>query len=118
MTLRLIGFVCILGILGLSGYAIVDKTREGTLSPVHGMSAAALATERTGADYVLNRVSAQLEQVHVLSGSYGGTLDLKQYPLVRLIYAHESAYCVEFRKTHTFFLAGPGGKTTLGSCPS
>lgn len=117
MALRLIGFVSILGILGLSGYALVDKVRSGgTLSPGKGMSEAALRAEFESANYVLKIVASQLEQVKTLSGSYDDTLDLRNFPLVRLVRADEDSYCLEFTKTHTFALAGPGGETVLGDC--
>jgi hypothetical protein len=117
MALRLVGFVSVLGILGLSGYAALDQARKGTLSPVKGASDAALRAEFESANYVLKIVSGQLEQVKVLSGSYEGTLDLGNFPLVRLVRASEASYCLEFEKTHVFSLAGPGGVTVVGRCP-
>jgi hypothetical protein len=51
-----------------------------------------------------------------LSGTYDNSLDLDNFPLVRLAHADESSYCLEFEKTATFFLRGSGGAATVGSC--
>jgi len=32
------------------------------------------------------------------------------------VHADETSYCLEFRKSHTFFLAGPGGTVSAGTC--
>ncbi len=116
MGLRLTGFLLILGILGLSGYAALGQARKGTLNPVKNVSQTETRGELASAQYVLGIVASQLEQVKVLSGSYDGTLELDNFPLVRLVRADEASYCLEFTKTNTFVLAGPGGTTALGRC--
>ena len=52
----------------------------------------------------------------VLSGTYAGTLQFDKFPLVTLVRADELSYCVEFEKTHTFKLEGPGGAVVQGRC--
>ncbi len=116
MGLRLTGFLLILGILGLSGYAALGQARKGTLNPVKNVSQAEMRGELASAQYVLGIVASQLEQVKVLSRRYDGTLELDNFPLVRLVRANEAVYCLEFTKTNTFALAGPGGTTALGHC--
>jgi hypothetical protein len=116
MTRRLLGFVLILGLLGLSGYAALDKARSGSLNPAKSISEAERATELASARYVLGIVSSQLEQVKTVSGTYDNDLDLHNFPLVRLVHANEVSYCLEFEKTATFSLRGPGGTTVVGAC--
>jgi hypothetical protein len=116
MPLRLFGFFLILSLLGLSGYAAVDKARTGTLNPARNISVAERNTELASARYVLGIVSSQLEQVKTLSGTYDNELDLGNFPLVRLGHADEASYCLEFEKTATFSLRGPGGTTVVGTC--
>ena len=55
-------------------------------------------------------------RVHVITDSYADTLEVDQFPLVRLVRADESSYCLEFTKTHTYVLHGPGGVVTQGAC--
>lgn len=116
MNMRLVGFVLILGLLGLSGYTALQHAREGTLSPVKQISAAEARAELASAQYVLGVVASELERIKVVSGTYDNGLDLREFPLVRLRQADERSYCLEFEKTQTFVLAGPGGATVLGSC--
>ncbi|MGH3070897.1 MAG: hypothetical protein ACRDNB_01345 [Gaiellaceae bacterium] len=116
MGLRVFGFVAILAALCISGYVFVGKARSGDLNPVTEVDEAAQRAELASAQYVLGIVSAQLAQVKVLSGSYAGTLDFDEFPLVTLVRADELSYCLEFEKTHTFFLAGPGGTVAEGRC--
>ena len=115
MALRLSGFVLILAMLGLSGYAALDQARKGTLNPATAISAAEQKAELASARYVLGIVASQLEQVKTLSGTYDNSLDLGNFPLVRLVHADESSYCLEFEKTATFSLRGPGGTTVVGT---
>jgi hypothetical protein len=49
-------------------------------------------------------------------GFLGILAALDEFPLVRLVRADETSYCLEFRKTHTFFLVGPGGTVAAGTC--
>jgi hypothetical protein len=63
MALRLSGFVLILGILGLSGYAALDRARSDTLNPGTAISEAEQKAELASARYVLGIVGSQLEQV-------------------------------------------------------
>jgi len=117
MALRqLFGFVAILGILGASGYAFVGKARTGELNPVEQVDAAATRGELASAQYVLGIVAGQLAQIHVVSGSYDAELEFDNFPLVTLVRADETSYCLEFKKSHTFFLAGPGGTVAAGTC--
>ena len=51
-----------------------------------------------------------------MTDSYADTLEVDQFPLVRLVRANETAYCLEFEKTHTYVLRGPGGTVVQGSC--
>lgn len=116
MAQRLSGFVLILCLLGLSGYAALDKARTGRLNPAKSISEAEQTAELASARYVLGIVSSQLEQVKTVSGTYDNELDLHDFPLVRLVQADEMSYCLEFEKTATFTLRGPGGTTLAGSC--
>lgn len=116
MALRLFGFLAILGVLGASGYVTVDKARTGELNPVAQVSDAELRAELASAQYVLGIVSQQLAQVHVIEGTYDAELQFDKFPLVTLVRADQMSYCLEFKKTHTFVLAGPGGTVAVGSC--
>jgi hypothetical protein len=114
--LRILGFLAVLATLGASGYVFVEKARSGDLNPVTEMNDAVARGELASAQYVLGIVSGQLAQVKVLSGSYAGTLEFDRYPLVTLVRADEHSYCLEFAKTHTFMLEGPGGLVREGRC--
>lgn len=116
MALRLFGFVLILGVLGLSGYAALQSAQKGTLNPAKGISEAEVKAELASARYVLGIVTSQLEQIKTLSGTYDNDLDLSTFPLVRLVSANETSYCLEFEKAATFFRPGPGGETAVGTC--
>ena len=116
MGLRIFRFLAVLAALGVSGYVFVDKSRHGGIDPVGEMDEAVARGELASAQYVLGLVAGQLAQVKVLSGSYAGTLDLREFPLVTLARADELSYCVEFEKTHTFKLEGPGGSVVQGTC--
>jgi hypothetical protein len=113
---RIFGFVLILGVLAASGYTLVDKARSGKLNPVGEVDAAAARGELASAQYVLAIVASQLHQVHALDATYDADLELDKFPLVRLVRADQTSYCLEFEKTHTFFLAGPGGTVAQGTC--
>ncbi|MDQ3067216.1 MAG: hypothetical protein M3R12_08725, partial [Actinomycetota bacterium] len=101
MGVRILGFVVILVVLGASAYTFVGKARSGKLDPVSQVDAAASRGELASAQYVLGIVSGQLAQTKVLSGSYGGVLEFDKFPLVTLVRADESSYCLEFEKSHT-----------------
>ena len=116
MAMRLFGFLAILGVLATSGYVAVERARSGKLNPVAQISEAELRTELASAQYVLGIVSEQLAQVHVVEGPYAAQLQFDKFPLVTLVHADHSSYCLEFKKTHTFFLAGPGGTVAAGTC--
>ena len=116
MGLRVVGFLAVLAALCVSGYVFVDKARTGNLNPVREVDEAAARGELASAQYVLGIVAGQLAQVKVLSGTYDGTLDFDEFPLVTLVRADELSYCVEFEKTHTFKLEGPGGTVAEGEC--
>jgi hypothetical protein len=116
MTMRLFGFLVILGILAASGYTLVEKVRKGELNPVTQVAATEARGELASAQYVLGIVSGQLAQVHVLDGTYDADLEFDKFPLVTLVRADANSYCLEFKKTHTFFLAGPGGTVAEGTC--
>ncbi len=113
---QLFGFIVILGILAASGYVAVGKARTGKLNPVEQVSAAEMRAELASAQYVLGIVSSQLATVHVLEGTYSAQLEFDKFPLVTLVRADETSYCLEFKKTHTFVLAGPGGTVAAGTC--
>jgi hypothetical protein len=116
VVLRLFRFAVIMAVLAFSGYTLVDKARSGDLSPAKDISETEARLELRSAQYVLTIVAGQLARVHVFTGSYADTLDVDQFPLVRLVWANETGYCVEFKKTQTFFLRGPGGAVAQGSC--
>ncbi len=116
VVMRLLRFAVIMAVLALSGYTFVDKARTGDLNPAKDISESEARLELRSADYVLTIVSGQLARVHVITGSYADTLEVDQFPLVRLVWANETAYCLEFEKTHTYFLQGPGGTVAQGSC--
>jgi hypothetical protein len=116
MAMRIFGFLAILGALAASGYAFLGSARMGNLNPVTKVSQAEARAELASAQYTLAIVSGQLSQVHVVSGTYADTLDFDKFPLVRLVRADENSYCVEFQKTQTYFLRGPGGVVAQGSC--
>jgi hypothetical protein len=116
MVMRLLRFTAIMAVLAFSGYTLVDKTRTGDLNPTRDISESEARLELRSAQYVLTIVSGQLARVHVITGSYADTLEVDQFPLVRLAWANETAYCLEFEKTHTYVLRGPGGTVVQGSC--
>jgi hypothetical protein len=116
MALRLIGLLSILAVLAASGYTLVAKSRSGGLNPITEVSEAEARAELASAQYVLGIVAGQLAQVKVLDGTYDAQLDFSEFPLVTLVRADEDSYCLEFEKTNTFILAGPGGTVVQGSC--
>jgi hypothetical protein len=116
MALRIFGFLAMVAALGASGYVLVGKARSGDLNPAREVDEAAARGELASAQYVLGIVAGQLAQVKVLSGSYAGTLQFDNFPLVTLVRADEVSYCLEFEKTHTFALEGPGGSVREGRC--
>ncbi len=113
---RVFGFISILAVLAASGYTLVGKTRAGELNPVEQVDAAATRGELASAQYVLGIVAGQLAQVKVLEGTFDAQLQFDKFPLVTLVRANQTSYCLEFTKTHTFFLAGPGGTVAAGRC--
>jgi hypothetical protein len=113
---RIFGFVSILVVLAASGYTLVGRAGSGDLNPVRQLDEAASRGELASAQYVLAIVAGQLHQVHTVEGTYDGQLDFDKFPLVRLRRADQTSYCLEFMKTHTFFLAGPGGVVAQGHC--
>ena len=113
---RLFGFVSILVVLGASGYAFLGGERVSKLNPITKVSQGEARADLASAQYTLAIVSGQLAQVHTVTGTYADTLDFDRFPLVRLVRADESSYCLEFHKTQTFFLEGPGGVVAQGSC--
>lgn len=115
MMTRLFGFLSILAVLGVSGYAFVGQSSMGGLNPIGKVSGAEARAEVASAKYTLAIVARQLDQVHAVTATYADTLDFDN-PFVRLIRADEKSYCVEYKKTQTYFLAGPGGAVALGSC--
>jgi len=113
---RLFGFISILVVLAASGYAFLGGERVNKLNPITKVSQGEARADLATAQYTLAMVSTQLAQVHVVTGTYADTLDFGKFPQVRLVRAGESSYCVEFQKTQTYFLRGPGGVVALGSC--
>ena len=59
---------------------------------------------------------ANSRTVQVLEGTYDAQLQFDKFPLVTLVRADEKSYCLEFKKTHTFYLTGPGGTVAAGTC--
>ena len=113
---RVFGFLSILAVLAASGYTMVGKARTGELNPVREIDEAEQRGELASAQYVLGIVAGQLSQVHVVEGTYDAQLEFDKFPLVTLVRAGQTSYCLEFRKTHTFRLEGPGGVVVAGSC--
>ena len=113
---RVFGFLSIVVVLAASGYAFVGGERVSKLNPITKVSQGEARADLANAQYTLAMVSTQLAQVHVVTGTYADTLDFGKFPLVRLVRADESSYCVEFQKTQTYFLRGPGGVVAPGSC--
>jgi hypothetical protein len=114
--MRVFTFVALVVGLAASGYTFYGKARSGDLNPVREVDEAAARGELASAQYVLGIVAGQLAQVKVLSGTYAGTLQFDEFPLVTLVRADETSYCLEFEKTHTFRLEGPGGTVVPGEC--
>jgi hypothetical protein len=114
--MRVSSFLAVVALFCACGYVFFDKARSGDLDPMRQVDEAAARGELTSAQYVLGIVAGQLSQVKVLSGSYAGTIQFDQFPLVTLVRADEHSYCVEFEKTHTFRLEGPGGTVVEGEC--
>jgi hypothetical protein len=112
VVLRLLRFAVVMAVLASSGYTFVDKARTGGLSPADDISESEARLELRSAQYVLTVVAGQLARVHVITD----ILEVDQFPLVRLVWANETAYCLEFEKTHTYYLQGPGGAVAQGSC--
>lgn len=113
---RVFGFLIVLGVLAASGYTTVEKARSGKLNPIQEVDAAAMRGELASAQYVLAIVAGQLHQVHALDATYDAQLNFDKFPLVTLVRADRTSYCLEFKKTHTFVLAGPGGTVAQGTC--
>ena len=113
---RVFGFLSLLAVMAASGYMLVIKAQAGDLNPVREMDEAAMRGELASAQYVLGIVSSQLSTVHVLEGTYDAQLEFDKFPLVTLVRAGQTSYCLEFKKTHTFYLAGPGGTVAAGTC--
>ena len=86
---RLFGFVSILAVLAVSGYAFLGNTSVGGLSPIGKVSDAESRAEVASAKYTLAIVARQLAQVHAVTATYADTLDFDN-PFVRLIRADEN----------------------------
>ena len=112
---RFFGLLSILAVLAVCGYAFLGKTSLAGLSPIGKLSEAESRAEAANAKYTLAIVAGQLDQVHAVTDTYADTLDFDS-PFIRLIRADANSYCLEYRKTETYFLAGPGGTVALGSC--
>jgi hypothetical protein len=113
---RIFGLLSILAVLAASGYAFLGPERLGGLNPIGKASEAEAGAERASAKYTLAIAAGQLDQVHVVTDTYAGTLDFAN-SFVRLVRADEESYCLEYKKTQeTYFLAGPGGTVALGTC--
>jgi len=113
---RLFGLLSILAVLAVFGYAFAGKSSLGGLNPIGKVSDAEARAEVASAKYTLAIVSGQLDQVHVVTGTYADTLDFNS-SFVRLVRADDNSYCLEYKKTQqTYFIAGPGGTVALGTC--
>jgi hypothetical protein len=112
---RIFGLLSILAVLAASGYAFVGKSSLGGLNPIGQVSDAEGRAEVASAKYTLAIVAGQLAQVHTVTGTYADTLDFDN-PLVRMVRADADSYCLEYKKTQTYFLSGPGGTVAPGTC--
>lgn len=112
---RVFGFLSILAVLAASGYAFLGKSGLAELNPIGRVSDAEAHAELASAKYTLATIAGQLAQVHAVTDTYAGTLDFDR-TLVHLVRADSRSYCIEYRKTKTYFLAGPGGAVALGTC--
>ena len=115
MTVRLTGFVLILALLGLSGYAALENARRASATRAKPSEAAARA-ELASARVVLTAAASELERMKAVSGTYDNDLSRKEFPQVELSRAEERSYCLQFEQTESFALAGPAGTTVRGSC--
>jgi hypothetical protein len=98
MAWRVFGFLALVAALGVSGYVFVGKAPSGELNPVREVDEAAARGELASAQYVLGIVAGQLARVKVLSGSYAGTLQFDNFPLVTPVRADELSYCLSSRR--------------------
>ena len=113
---RLFGFVSILVVLGASGYAVLGGERVSKLNPVTKVSQGEARADLASAQYTLAIVSVQLAQVARRHRHVRRHARLRQVPARPARRADESSYCMEFQKTQTFFLTGPGGAVVPGPC--
>jgi hypothetical protein len=113
---RVFGFLSMLAVLAASGYTLAGKARSGDLNPIREVDQSALRAELASAQYVLAIVAGQLAQAKALEDTYDAELEFDRFPLVTLVRADRTSYCLEFEKTHTFVLAGPGGTVAQGHC--
>jgi hypothetical protein len=98
MTVRLTGFVLILALLGLSGYAALENARRTSATRAKPPEAAARA-ELASARVVLAAAASELERMKAVSGTYDNDLSTKEFPQVELSRAEERSYCLEFEQT-------------------
>ena len=112
---RLFGYVSILAVLAASGYAFLGGERLRELNPMGRVSDAEASAEFASAKYTLAGVALQLAQVHAVTDTYADTLDFDN-SFVRLVRADAGSFCLEYKKTKTYFLEGPGGSVAPGTC--
>jgi Tfp pilus assembly protein PilE len=91
-TIGLVGILCAAAIFGLSWARQNFQTTEK--APTASLQAAATALEFT----------------HRQTGTYAGA----KTESVKLVWADQFRYCIEFGGSH---IAGPGGTPTAGACP-
>ena len=114
MVTRLFGFSVLMA-LSRRPATRSSEASTGDLNPAK-VSEGGERLELRRAQYMLTIVSGQLAQVHVITDRYADTLEVDKFPLVRLVRADENSYCVEFQKTQTYVLRGPGGAVAQGTC--
>ena len=91
------GYLSILAVLAACGYAFLGPERFGGLNPIGKASEAEAGAERASAKYTLAIVAGQLDQVHVVTGTYADTLDF-DHSFVRLVRADHTPI-LEYKKT-------------------
>ena len=115
VVMRLLRFAVVMAVLAFSGYTFVDKARTGDLSPADDISESEARLELKSAQYVLTIVAGQLARVHVITDSYADTLEIDQFPLVRLVMGRtRPRIASSSRRRITYFLQGPGGAVDPG----
>jgi hypothetical protein len=112
---RFLAMVVAVAALGASGAALYTHVQHDGLSTfVHRLGLN--KNGRSAAEDVLLAAGAQLGRDHDAYATYRRT-DLSNIRGVQLVYATESAYCVQVEKAGRWYhLTGPEGVPLDGSC--